>query len=710
ADANNLMYLDSSGTIYKLASTSTPQIITNKDIDLGTASNRNRLTISKDTKSNLDSLTRKEATLVYATDQKKAFIDDGSNLVAIGSGSGSINLVPNPDGSLGTTGWVTGVYSSGDVKPIGTFNASGSDPSISVTTTNPLGNGTTSFIISKTAVDRQKRAIEISFPIPLDYKAKVLSIQISNIVMSGTFNAGSASTTSDLIWYCSFSNDNGSNYTLSEPSNYRLFSNSSTISEDFSATIQTPSDVTHMKLIAYVASTNSNAWQVKTIVKVSPCEYIYGSPITDWQSYTPTITGFGTPTGLSAFWRRVGSNLEIRSTFTTGTVSGVTASISLPSGYNLIKSQTTSILVGDCLRSAGGGSYAKAVNVFGNNTSTTLLFFSAKGDSQTQDPWVSQLGTAIAGSAERLSVTASVPIEGWSSSVQMSDSFNGRQLISSYYGPLNTAFADNTWVTVRYGSKFLDTAAVHDSVTGVTTVLQAGNYTLDVSTAFVIAGYVGGCIFNSRVGVTSNGSTTNYVIDRKGFLNSTSPNITQGAITLPLKAGDTFVIQAMKTNFGGNSGFDADGTQSRFSLRLASGNQTISANELIAASYWCSANTASSTTQPINFDSKEFDTHGIVTVGSGWKVTAPVAGIYEVSLQAVNISNVSTFFRIYKNGVLYKSAANHTATASEQASSTVPVYLLAGEYIDIRPGASVTVSGGLLSVDYTSKIYIKKVN
>src|SRR5690606_25933288 len=66
-----------------------------------------RVPLPKDTKSNLDNLTRKEGTLVYATDLKKAFLDDGSSLVEVGSGSGSggRNYIHNPSASTDTSGW-----------------------------------------------------------------------------------------------------------------------------------------------------------------------------------------------------------------------------------------------------------------------------------------------------------------------------------------------------------------------------------------------------------------------------------------------------------------------------------------------------------------------------------------------------------------------------------------------------------------------------
>lgn len=76
-----LSFPDLNGTILTEAGS---QVVTNKDIDGGTASNTSRLTIPKATKATLDALTRKEATLVYASDTDTLYADNGSTLLAIG--------------------------------------------------------------------------------------------------------------------------------------------------------------------------------------------------------------------------------------------------------------------------------------------------------------------------------------------------------------------------------------------------------------------------------------------------------------------------------------------------------------------------------------------------------------------------------------------------------------------------------------------------
>jgi hypothetical protein len=81
-------------------------VLTNKDYDGGTASNTRRLTVPQDTLANLNALTRKKATLVYANDVDRLYVDDGSTLLLVGayaspqvtrytSGSGTHNVAAN---------------------------------------------------------------------------------------------------------------------------------------------------------------------------------------------------------------------------------------------------------------------------------------------------------------------------------------------------------------------------------------------------------------------------------------------------------------------------------------------------------------------------------------------------------------------------------------------------------------------------------------
>ena len=57
--------------------------------------------------------------------------------------------------------------------------------------------------------------------------------------------------------------------------------------------------------------------------------------VTGWQSYTPTVVGLGTIASVVAWWRRVGSEVEVTFRFTSGTHTATTVSISLPTGLEI---------------------------------------------------------------------------------------------------------------------------------------------------------------------------------------------------------------------------------------------------------------------------------------------------------------------------------------------------------------------------------------
>jgi hypothetical protein len=62
--------------------------ITASDIDGGTASNTSRLTTPKHTLATLQGLTRKEGTILFASDNKRLFVDNGTSLVSVGGATG----------------------------------------------------------------------------------------------------------------------------------------------------------------------------------------------------------------------------------------------------------------------------------------------------------------------------------------------------------------------------------------------------------------------------------------------------------------------------------------------------------------------------------------------------------------------------------------------------------------------------------------------
>lgn len=169
---------------------------------------------------------------------------------------------------------------------------------------------------------------------------------------------------------------------------------------------------------ANIASDPLSYWRVRkaagpTIVQANPG---YLAAISEWQAYTPTLTGFGTPTGVSFFWRQVGDSIDIWGTFTSGTPSGATALITLPNNYFM-----------DFSKQPTGGTNNSFVGHWGLNAvrtdTKTIIPFSndhlAFGAGATGDLSNPQPGNVVASPGQIFNITARLAIIGLSSNINV---------------------------------------------------------------------------------------------------------------------------------------------------------------------------------------------------------------------------------------------------------------------------------------------------
>jgi hypothetical protein len=121
-----------------------------------------------------------------------------------------------------------------------------------------------------------------------------------------------------------------------------------------------------------------------------------------------------------------------------------------------------------------------------------------------------------------------------------------------------------------------------------------------------------------------------------------------------------------------------------------------------------SANANPGSANPINFDTKLFDTHAAVTTGVGtWKFTAPVSGFYQIESVVQLGAAVSLSLFLYKNGSQYQYY-NASATAGFYLNGSSVIQLNAGDFIDLRVNASATFNGG--GPPYESMISINRLS
>lgn len=400
----------------------TAQIITNKDIDGGTAANNRRITLPKDTKTNLDALTRKEATVWYSTDQQKLFFDNGTTLQAVGSGSGTggINYILNPDAETNTDGWTT-YADAADSEPVD--GTPGGSPNVTFTrnTSNPLRTPA-DFVLTKDAADRQGQGVSYDFEIDNQDKGKRISIEF-DYAGSANFVAGESSDVRVFIYDIT-------NAVLILPERIYLLNGAGTYKTTFYA-----SDSNDYRLILHVATTNASAWTLAIDhFIVGPGTFLTGPAMSDWTEYeliigaTVTPPTPGTVEINQAMWRRDGDTLELRYEFKQSAAGASAGSgfylFPLPNGLIIDSNKITTNNGADGRVVVGSGKYTSAADDQDATSisahpvvydSTNLAFSIDEAGGSGVSALAGSVATPLTNNFPGFIFTARIPIEGWSS-------------------------------------------------------------------------------------------------------------------------------------------------------------------------------------------------------------------------------------------------------------------------------------------------------
>lgn len=605
--------------------------------------------------------------------------------------SGGINyLSANPDAESDTSGYSTYADSAGSSPVDGT----GGSPNITWTrtTSSPL-RGSGSFLFTKDAANRQGEGASYDFTIDAADKAKVLKIEFDYIVASGTFTAGNladrtSSGDSDLtVWVYDVTNS-----TLIQPSTYRLYSNSSTTPDKFSAYFQSASNSTSYRLIFHNGTTSTSAFAVKfDNFNVGPSTYVYGTPVTDWLAYTPTGSWVTNAT-YSGFWRRVGDQIQVRAkVVTSGAPTAASLTFSLPSGLTFDTSKlvgtsqdTQNLGIGQIL-DTGTANYLVG-NVGYASSSTVGVYVIGTAATYGGGSAVNATTPFTFGSTDQVSVEFSGPITGWSSSVQMSDSADTR-VVAVRVTNSTTSTVGTTPTKIPYANVTYDTHGAWNT---------AGTFTAPVS------GYYRVTVMLTTTALTSTDDTNGRTLDISLYKNGVQYSLiaqnrntrstvshyyeAMGSDTVYCNAGNTLEIYATNTLTGSSTTLIGSADYNHVAIEKVNGPSAIAATETIAAKY-TAVNTTTFTTSGVvaDFATKVFDTHGAVTTGSGWRFTAPAYGIYHISVGFYPSSTVGLLLNLQKNGSAVERLAEIAASATaKEVSASTEIELNAGDYIDLK--------------------------
>jgi hypothetical protein len=617
--------------------------------------------------------------LYYNSSTKKFQIYTGSSWVDLKTTDGLPNYIVNPDAESNASGWNTYADAAAS-RPV---DGTGGTASItwSRTTTNPL-SGSGSFQLVKDAVNRQGQGVSVDFNISRRDQAKVLEISFDYEQVSGTYGNGTSSTDSDLIVYIY----DTTNARLIEPQAFKIDRCLASKPENFKATFQSSADSTAYRLILHVASTSASAYTINfDNFRVSRQTVVYSSPVTDWQSYTPSYQGFGTVSTSNMRWRRNGDSVEIAGTFVTGTPTAVEARIGLPSGAVTDSSLSTIETCGVLHRGAVSTSNQLSLLVEPSVTYLTLGGVTAA----SANPLTKVTGSGAAGAGETLSISNTrVKIRGWSSNILSSNDADQRVLAVRATKTSGSHTASGSTQDVTSWTTTYDTHSAFNASSGVFTAPMAGYYRISG-----VIGFDGNTNGSRIVEVQKNGTGVEALWDREAA--SSDGNYLSGSTTIKLNAGDTLRMRAFQ-NSGGSLAYVTNTGYNHLEIERVQGPSSITATEFIGARYTTSAgqsipNTLTYTT--VDFGTRDYDTHAAVTTGGSWRFTAPAAGYYEISATCTfnNLTwNAGNYLgiRIRKTGSSTvdseaESDPHTNATFYSCVQKTDVIYMVAGDEVRV---------------------------
>lgn len=524
----------------------------------------------------------------------------------VGGGSSGINYIADTDAEAGVGDWTSYADAAGENAVDGT----GGSPTLTITqnSTTPL-RGTNDFKITKDAADRQGEGASYDFTIDSADKAQKLYISFD-------YDASHASYADDDIRIQVY---DVTNSVLIRCNGEDLKGGKG----KHLAWFQSAADSTSYRLIIHQSSTNASAYNVYLDnVSVGPREVSYGGAMTDVQTYTPTITGFGTATSVVATYSRIGDRLIVEGSFISGTPTAVAAKIALPSG---LKVATTKIsggnqnVMGQWEVTLGTDQYTSASRegiIFSDATDDDEVFISLAASSNGN--MAKTLANAITASGNGIAFRFTVPILGWSSNSIQSEDIGNREIRVRGAGNAGTVLTAGT--TPMTFTEVEDTSASWDGSTF--TVPESGDYHVSGNVRLTGASDI-------QVQAYVNGS---LVFPFGGNYGSQQSHNFGG--TIKLVKGDLLTLRSNTNVTLSNS----TTLHTLHILKMAQ-PQTILETETVAARYTSNSGQTVADTVNIIYEDKDYDTHGAYNVSTG-VYTVPVTGKYFVQA-SVKTSNTS---------------------------------------------------------------------
>lgn len=603
--------------------------------------------------------------------------------------AGGVNYLAaqNDGSSIGS--WTTYADAAATTPVDGT---AGSPASTFAVSTDSSLRGTTNFLWTHSAANRQGEGFSTAFTIDPSDKGKVLQVTFEYMVASGTY------ADNDMTFWVY----DVTNAALIALAPYQL--KNSGIIEKFAMEFQSSSSSTSYRLIGHVATATATAYTLRfDNFSVGPQAKLYGSPINDWTSITvtPASGAFGTVTNGVYFGRRVGDSLQVRGYFKAGTTAGAAATFDI-SGYSVDTAKIQAAgkaNLGKWETMASGAAYGSGNRVgpvFWNSGTSTFNMSS----SGSTDTFGLTIGSALATTGDGVSFEFSFPISGGSSSVAMSSDADTRVVAASVRLDTVRAIATATATKVDFQSSgsLYDTHGAFDYTND--------RYVVKVPGKYDFSGWVG---FDPNatgvrdVSYKKNGGTSQYVSSAPSF--ATYSQAVSFSFSENLVAGDYIEIYVFQSSGGSLNLFSGGST---LNIGMKSGPSQIAASESVNARIYLASNQTGVNTNAsavkVTLDTATYDTHG---AWASNKYTVQTPGKYRVSAQVsllgTNVTANNHQLIIYKNGSIYSWGPTWLPTVSTVfwLAHTDTLRLAAGDYVEVyfygggnNSASTLTLQGG----------------
>ena len=595
---------------------------------------------------------------------KGALLKDGSVI----DNDGVPNFIKNGHAEIDTTGWATYADAAQSTPVDGTGGTA--NVTWARTTTTPLA-GAGSFTFTKDTANRQGQGVSYTFNVDPSYRARVCNIQFDYIFtnINGSFDTSNPNLTVYIY--------DVTNATVIQPSSFGLLSNSQTIADTFQSSFQTSATGSQYRLIFHVATVSTSGYTIKfDNIQVTPTQYAFGTPVTDWVSYTPTLKGtvsdpnIGSTGTIWGRWRRVGDSAEIQvglSAAGTGVSTGSGSYyFTYPSGISL-----------DTTRYNGSIFYPSGVAAYYNQgvaSSNALSYLTTQGIFMTANGGSDAIGQNIPSSnwftaGDVLGAKITVPVTGWSSSVQMSDQTSTRVIAARAY---RNAAQTVTTTAAKISFDVVNFDDVGGWSGGTYTVKVPGKYRIKLITC--VDGVSTDIFHQSYIYI--DGAAQSNMFNCYGAGNSYSSAVNE--LLWVCNAGTT-IEGWIRNNLNSRSLVTGTGVTYMEIERISGPNQ-IAASETVALSAYRSAGNYTVTagnTQTLIPNVKIVDTHGILNTSTG-VVTIPVSGIYEITYkQAFSSTAAGTvgYTRIVVGAINVSSSWVVTDSANSNYRTIVNTHL-----------------------------------